>query len=184
MLKLNFAIRSPLVIDFSPPLPRCYVREGTHTYLWLRDKGLMGLFLTMESGSIEVIKARLEQGVYRVNGMKEEKLVPIQYDLLQAVRIYHESTLAKSAAAQREIANLLGMDTKHIQDDPAPAPVEKKPTEPKSAGTVISLSDLCAELGIEPSVARKKLRGKVEKPGGRWEWANQGDVDVVRGFLV
>lgn len=184
MLKLNFAPRSPLTIDFSPPVPRCYVRDKTHTYIWLRDKGHMGIFLTLEPGTIEVVKVRLEDGVYRVNGMKEDKLVPIQYELLAAIRIYHESTLSKSPAAQREIANLLGLDASDIPDDiPEPAKEKKAPTT-KSTGTMFSLSDLCAELGIEPSVARKKLRGKVEKPGGRWEWATQEELDNVKGYLI
>lgn len=188
ILKLNFARRSPPVLDFSPPVPRCYVRDKTHTYIWLRDKGNVGVFLTMDSGVIEVVKARLQEGHYHVNGHKEDQLYPIQHDLLEAVKIYHFSTLSKTPAAQREIGNLLGLDTSGIIEDPAGAEVKKPVTEKKektaSTGGTFSLAELCAELGIEPSVARKKLRGKVEKPGGRWEWPTQGELDVVRGYLV
>jgi len=185
-LKLNFAVRNPLVLDFSPPVPRCYVRDKTHTYIWLRDLKNVGLFLTMDSGSIEVVKARLEEGKYRVNGHKEDLLIPIQYDLLEAIKIYHFSTLEKSVSAKKEIGQLLGLDTSGLKD-PAESSEKKQPEKPSKElrkNGDFTLAGLCAELGIEPSVARKKLRGKVDKPGSRWEWATQAELDVVRGHLV
>jgi hypothetical protein len=35
---------------------------------------------------------------------------------------------------------------------------------------LVTLAELCEELGIEARDARKKLRGKVEKPATGWSW--------------
>lgn len=168
-----------LIIDFTPPLPRCYLREKTHTYIWLRDKAQVGTFLTMESGIIEVVKVPLVDGKYRVMRSKDGLLEPINYDLRKAIEVYAGSTLEKTPAAQREIARIMGEE---VDEEP-----EESPPEPRTAtktGSAVSLAELCAELGLEPTVARKKLRGKIEKPGARWEWTDETEIERVRGYLV
>lgn len=177
---LDFTPRTQrLIIDFTPPLPRCYLRGKTHTYIWLRDLPRAGVFLTMESGIIEVVKVPLVDGKYHVTKFRDGTLEPIQYDLRKAIEVYAKSTLEKTPAARREIARIMGQE---VEEE-----VEKAPQEPRgvrSEGAAVSLAELCAELGLEPSAARKKLRGKVEKPGSRWEWTNPEDIERVKGYLV
>lgn len=168
-----------LIIDFTPPLPRCYLRGKTHTYIWLRDKAQVGIFLTMEAGIIEVVKVPLVDGKYHVMRFKDSLLEPIQYDLRKAVDVYAKSTLEKTPAARKEIARIMGQE---VEEEPEKAPQE--PRAARSGGAAVSLAELCAELGLEPTAARKKLRGKVEKPGSRWEWTDPEEIERVRGYLV
>ncbi len=51
-----------------------------------------------------------------------------------------------------------------------------------SRAGLTTLAELCAEIGIEPRDARKKLRGKVDKPDAGWCWPDD-EVDAVRSAL-
>lgn len=78
-----------------------------------------------------------------------------------------------------------------------PAPTETKPDEksdgkkPEAVGTKkkdagipngVPLKKICAEVKIEPKLARRILRSKGKKPGGRWEWEAK-DVDGIKKLL-
>jgi len=54
--------------------------------------------------------------------------------------------------------------------------------KPKIEGPVVTIKDLADELGMEPTVLRKKLRNSdIKKPGGRWEWPeNHPDLEIIR----
>lgn len=46
-------------------------------------------------------------------------------------------------------------------------------------GELIPLKKICADLDIEPRIARRLLRdAKVDRPDGRWEWSKD-DAKVV-----
>lgn len=65
------------------------------------------------------------------------------------------------------------------------AKTEKKAKAPKVTGDMITLSMLCDELGIEPRVARRRLRNsEIQKPEAGWNW-NPGDelLSQVKGVL-
>ena len=66
------------------------------------------------------------------------------------------------------------------------AKVKKPSTKaPKAAHTdgATTLRDICAELKIDPSEARKTLRAGGERaPGGRWEWP-AADVAKIKALL-
>lgn len=55
----------------------------------------------------------------------------------------------------------------------------------KSEANVVSLSDICQELKIEPRVARRKLRNSdIKKPAAGWEWKpGDTDIDAVKELL-
>ncbi len=61
-----------------------------------------------------------------------------------------------------------------VPHQPAPAPV--------AMGREISLADLCKELGVEPSVARRVLRKKMARPDGRWVFSG-AEVEQARTIL-
>jgi hypothetical protein len=71
-------------------------------------------------------------------------------------------------------------------------PTEKKSKDESSAekkksttGDGYTIQALCAEIGMDPTDARKILRSeKVQKPGGRWEWPNAGAAADVKKLLV
>lgn len=186
--------------------PTVYMRNKTHTYLWIRDGRNYGLFLTMDSGDISLEKVPREDGpdgpVYRVYESKQEvwELEATAYDFLKAVTKYHSSLLQRSRSAEREMRNLLGLpplgDNEDLsppdrpdrpKKDPSgasgkPAKVVRPVKEPSAGG--YSLAQLCSDLKIDPSEARKTLRSKkIEKPGARWEWANAEAASGVRKAL-
>ena len=65
---------------------------------------------------------------------------------------------------------------------PKAAPVKPaaKPTQAKtpSAGGLITLKQLCAELDVEPRIARRRLRNSIGLigTGSRWEWQAKDKV--------
>lgn len=202
-------------VDFRPMV---FMRDRTHTYLWLRDGYKYGHFLTMDSGSIAVvsvdivqvvdepeIKADKKAGIkakpavthdaYRVYEDREHfwDLTPHKYDLLKAVRSYHESTLRRTPEAEREMRQLLGIPLDAPADarvtgqgeiDKQPRAERKREPKAEKAPAGYTLQELCAELKLDPTEARKALRAaKVEKPGGRWEWPNAEAAAKVRSVL-
>lgn len=211
-----------------------YMRRCTHSYLHLRDGHKYGYFLTMDSGTIEVVrvdqvtevieepvKADKKRGiagspgkhktVYRVWLGREEAydLEPYVYDFKQAVKNYHSSLLARTVAAEREMRRILDLppldsslsDESVIGEtpklgtkptgavkglrEPSQERQPKQPKEPKPERVKgYSLAQLCAELKVDPTEARKALRGsKVQKPGGTWEWASKEAAAAARAVI-
>jgi len=167
---------------------RTYMRDGTHTYLWLRDEEFEGVFLTMDSGEIEVVKVpRDGEGQYRVSwgAGKVSVLTPYDPDNFEkALWVYARSTLSKSEDAKRELAAWIGGEVptpprRKLKRKEAP----KKEPRPSAATGGLSLGDICQELGIEPSEARKALRKQFQKPGSSWAWATREDAEPVINFL-
>ena len=203
------ATQSPkLHLDFHP---RVYMRDKTHTYLWLRDGRTYGYFLTMDPGSVTIVKVdietefeRDEKGaitketkIYRVYEDKEHSwdLVPYRYDFLKAVEKYHTSHLGRSAAAEREMRALLGLEPlpSNVTDedlapdtpDTVPKTPKRAPNGPAKESAGYTLQALCLELNLDPTEARKTLRSKkVQKPGGRWEWPTVEAAAAVRAILA
>lgn len=201
MIKLNFKPKV-LHLGFRPMV---YMRDKTHTYLWVRDEEDIGYFLTMDTGSITLERIDLvtvyerdernriisHSRVYRVYENKElyEDLVPYEYNPMVAVQKYHESLLARTPEAEREMLRILEIDPKEARKEIAarvtsPEPARPPKAAPRSPGAVYSLSDLCSELKMDPSEARKILRSqKVQKPGSRWDWPNREAAASVRAAL-
>lgn len=191
-MKIDFSPKRVLSIDFSP---RVFMRDRTHTYLFLREKKGKGQFLTMESGTIEIVRVPLEDGEYRVWKRNEGEvqdpkvtlifypLVPYEADPMRAINTYWASPLDKSPAAIRELRVLLGLPPSEEPEGYK----ERGSTSPKAAktSTGASLADLCTELGIEGSAARKVLRKEqIEKPGDRWEWTDPEAAQKIKDLLI
>jgi hypothetical protein len=47
----------------------------------------------------------------------------------------------------------------------------------------VPLKKICADINIDPKLARRILRSKGKKPGGRWEW-EQKEVDSIKTLLT
>lgn len=166
-----------------------YMRDRTHTYLWLRDQGSRGTFLTIESGTIEVVSLNLSDGVYHIlyDGVMWQ-LTPYQYDPISAFKKYHDSLLNRTDEAAAELAEILALEP---GPKPLRKPVVQKPMavikeakKVKSIGAGYTLSQMCSELNMDPSEARKTLRNKgIEKPQGKWEWPNREAAEAVRKVL-
>lgn len=73
----------------------------------------------------------------------------------------------------------------------APTPTGRKPRKGERAETRgkepfidYTLADLCGEIGMDPSKARKLLRAKGKKPpDGAWKWPNKEAAKSIRRFL-
>ena len=78
---------------------------------------------------------------------------------------------------------------KKVSKKAAPAVAEKKTRAPAEANpNETTLSELCEELGIEPRLARQKLRkaeGVEKGEGGRWAWRNGSkELGNIRKILT
>lgn len=170
--------------------PVVYMRDRTHTYLWLRDVKGKGVFLTMESGTIEVVKLNFSDDAYHVTHADIHwQLTPHQYDPILAFKKYHDSLLNKSEQAAEELAIILSLEPgpkpdKKVAEKLAIVQVPSKAKKERVFGGY-SLAEMCKELGIDPSEARKTLRNKrVEKPSGKWEWPNREAAEATREALT
>lgn len=69
--------------------------------------------------------------------------------------------------------------------DEAPTPKgTPKEDTPAAAGEGYTIQELCKEIGIEPTEARKILRAqKVQKPGGRWAWADKKAAAPIKKII-
>ncbi len=58
-------------------------------------------------------------------------------------------------------------------------------TETTETLDMISLKQICEELGIKPAAARRKLRSKLEKSAGdfRWEFTEE-QAEEVKALLT
>ncbi len=205
-MKLDFSQpkkSGKLKLDFHPQV---YMRHKTHTYLWLRDGRAFGHFLTMDSGTIEVVKVPFETIVERDEKTKkvirEVQVYTIQesrdqayeltvhhYDFLKAVEKYHSSQLGRSNAAEREMRAILGLEPLAVTDTEdigTAQPQAQRPAKDRkeAAAGGYSLATLCQELKMDPAEARKILRSKkIEKPGGKWEWPTAEAAASIRTAL-
>lgn len=203
-IKLDFTPVKPtgkLKLDFRP---RVFMRDRTHSYLWVRDGRSYGYFLTIDSGSVELVKVDIEityerddknkiigeTKVYRVYENKETyfDLEPKDYDFQKALKRYHSTLLARSNKAEQEMRILLNLPPlapSELEGDITPKPRAERPPKGESkVAAGYTLAALCAELKMEPGEARKILRGKkIEKPGGKWEWPTPEAALSVRKAL-
>lgn len=194
-----------LVLDFTLTDTRVFSRRRTHFYLLLREDELEGVFLTLEPGTLSVvgcprvIPEGAHHSVYRVWFGREdyEDLEPRAFDFVDSVRKWHDSPLGRTAEAEREMRKVLGLEALQESVSDADLAVEPKrrkrarkgpseghaaPRERQPGG--YTLQTLCAELGIDPTAARKYLRqSKAEKPGGRWEWPSAEAAASIKALL-
>lgn len=68
--------------------------------------------------------------------------------------------------------------------DPAPEKAKKEPKAPKEPSNLVPLKAICAELKIQPRVARRKLRKAkgLVGTGGSWEF-DPADVEGIKELL-
>jgi hypothetical protein len=78
------------------------------------------------------------------------------------------------AEAKKQAANPVAKDR---------APSNK--TTSSAASTIpngVPLKKICADINIDPKIARRILRAKGKKPGGRWEWP-QAEVEATKKLI-
>lgn len=167
-------------LDFSSHV---YLRNRTHAYLKVQDNpNGSGSFLTMETGKIEITTVGKEENTYVVHmdGVNWP-LAIYPYDFMKALEKFESSTLDRSAKAEAVMKALrTGGPLPHISG----RRIKKKKTrtaqkKPSPTGQEITLAEICEELGTTPGEARKRLRGKVEKPGSRWVWSSRESASAV-----
>lgn len=61
----------------------------------------------------------------------------------------------------------------------------KKESTVKDKSGLVTLSNICIELGVEGRIARRKLRNsEIKKPGSQWEWEKgHKDIDTIKALL-
>jgi len=141
------------------------------------------------------------------DGVVEYEVTGTSFRLLGMAKPNETPTLAQRLAIARrllEVGPKLPKYVKTIEQkkpDFSNAEIQVKrgeggPAEPKkdsgngatkpSTSTVangVPLKKICADINIDPKLARRILRSKGKKPGGRWEWESK-DVDGIKTLLT
>lgn len=72
------------------------------------------------------------------------------------------------------------------QAKPAAKPTQAKTPAAAPASDMVGLKQLCAELNVEPRIARRRLRNSQGQvgTGSRWEWeADSMEIDTIRAII-
>ena len=185
-MRISFTPKK-LSLDFTP---RVYLRDRTHAYLLIKTGKKWATFLTWGNGLVERVKVHYEDGEYRCykNNDGEVKeavarfyhpLVPyLKMDCVELARRMWDSTFSKTPVAERELRAILGMPLGEELPQPTSSLRPKKAT-PEG----FTLAGICVELNMDPTKARKLLRGKVDKPEHGWAWATEAEANEIRVIL-
>ena len=161
-----------ITMDFSP---RVFMEDKTHSYLLVEPGKNNDLFMRFGNGCIELVKLG-KSSTTRL------ALVPQVYDYYRALEHYLNSQLSKTTRVERILKEQLGISTEGL------VVAEDEAEEPKKAlktqNHEYTLQELCTELNMNPTGARKVLRGRIEKPENGWKWTEKADVDLVRAVLT
>lgn len=117
-------------------------------------------------------KEVLLQEVSEARGCGHES-PPVQEFLLQGGEIKSLPGFEGIAPKPTREDSAMTARKKPVKKTPVKKTPAKKATPKKveSTGGLVTLGDLCKELGVEGRVARRKLRGsEIEKPGAQWAW--------------
>jgi hypothetical protein len=129
--------------------------------------------INLRTGELKVLPYPLFKKLYTLTD--EEPQIP-EFQVNLSVEVDEASTMAKEVSY--EATKIKKRNRVRI-----PSERPKKKTKP-NRGSIITLKELCTELGLEPSKARKLLRkANIEKPGASWEWNNKEDIQRIKTLL-
>jgi len=80
------------------------------------------------------------------------------------------------------VAGIIKPDEPKPDDTRAANKSKTRTRAPVSRDGLVSIGDICADLGMNPRDARKILRGKVEKPDAGWCWPTD-EADAIKKLL-
>ena len=99
-------------------------------------------------------------------------------------------SLASMLTKIRAEGKVSGKKAKPAPAKPAPQAKTPKPTaqaKTPTAGNLVGLKELCAKLGVEPRIARRRLRNSQGHvgTGSRWEWeANSKELAFIECVIT
>lgn len=99
-------------------------------------------------------------------------------------------SLASMLTKIRAEGKVSGKKAKPAPAKPAPQAKTSKPTaqaKTPTAGNLVGLKELCAKLGVEPRIARRRLRNSQGHvgTGSRWEWeANSKELAFIECVIT
>lgn len=99
------------------------------------------------------------------------------------LKIYPEENSVWRADARRKVYEILGKRMLRVDFE---NPKEPRKYKKKDKTGLVSLQQICAELGYDDMEVRKFLRETMRKPGGRWEWPEAEVENVkktIKGFF-
>lgn len=176
-----------VVINTAPPMPREYVVEGLYS-------GKKRKFRIAQVKS----PTGASHGSFQVSEVVDDALVARGYALSRpsfedACRVSQESTSSKPIRTGTHETKHRGGKKKKIrvnfaETEEKQQKVKKvKVKEPKAKKEQlelipggVSLKKVCADADIDPKLARRILRAKGGKPGGRWEWTPEEAPKIIK----
>lgn len=113
---------------------------------------------------------------------KLSKITPAQQALKASVEVTKVPAgmmAAKLAAAKEKEAKVAAKPAKVA----TPKKSDKQPVAKKPAIDGTSISTIATKLGIDPKVARAKLRRAFPENDGRWVFTNEAEVKKIEAIL-
>lgn len=175
--------------EAAPAKPQVFVDRGRRVFLLIKEGTTDNQYVTRQDEEIRTVSLEIGQPRRDTQGNLIEHthctadLIP--YDKRSAkdtAKSLLDSLLPKTSKAMVALCEFLGIPVPEV-----PAAVKKarkaagerlKAARPERVGYTIQ--QLCAKLGIEPSIARKALRkSNVEKPEAGWVWSTEAEADAV-----
>lgn len=152
-------------------------------------------------GVYQLVQRDISYDSYKKNyELVDEENLPVQTQDLAREVIEESKTVnekpVKSKRKKKTVIRVPAEETKKKKKKVKVKIKNVKPTKPKSTRSVrsnnngndmegpVTLGRLAEEAGIEAKKARQILRGKIDKPGTKWEWPEgHKDIEKVRGLL-
>ena len=115
--------------------------------------------------------------------LKEFGLKPLD-ERMQSLSDYLNSARVNAAAKDTASPEVTKARVKRILSVAytASPPTKESKTSVAATGDGVPLKRICAAINLDPRLARRILRAKGAKPGGRWEWP-EAEVDRITKIL-
>jgi hypothetical protein len=152
-------------------VPHVRTDVSRRTFIALSQGRKWDLYLAFQGGKVDVVKLDKEKSAALIVRPNEGC-----WSITNAIRVYTTSTMPKTTRAHEALVALdqnsdwpvqvpyadarpegTDMDGPVLETAPAPA-AKKAASKPEVNGNEVTLAQLCAELNVEPRIARRRLR--------------------------
>jgi hypothetical protein len=144
---------------------------------YLLDKKTNTVFTKDKIGSTIFLKGINVDGLYRLKKL-DDNFVEINEEDIKKYK--------STGMWIERLVNLMTAKSRIVHLDFSEKPKKKKVVRRKAKKMntegMISIGQICEELGIDPKKARAKLRSKMEKPECGWKWQPE-EVNKIKELL-
>lgn len=145
-----------------------------HNQGFSKKASLLVSWTEVQVSQDELLKTHLEEmGTYPIT---EDTLIFGNNGLYNQLKTFGLNPDKAFETQQEETEKMARKITK---EKPETSPKKKAGRDKKPTEGLTTLSDLCDKYGVEPRIARRKLRGSMEKPESGWNFTPEEVEKVV-----